>query len=521
MARKSILKFANVLFVILIVCLGLTIGVGESYANVAAQTRVGQWDRFEIAVTNSKRYADSYKDVNLTIQYTRPNGSTVDFWGFYDGGQTWKARFMPDQLGTWRYAARFSDGTPGASGKFEVVASDIPGMIHKDETNPIWFGFKGGKHILIRSFHGGPPLFAPDWNAEKRKAFLDWVQQQGYNMLSVAGFIRSKSERLWPLDSAEYRQVEAVLDELSRRKILVYPFHGFFHGGSKVTPADPAEQEQLIKYMLARFGPYWNLIFNVSGAEPNLRNTVTPNDIQRLGSLIDRFDVFDHLLGVHNKDGDDPYRTKEWSSFLTLQHEVINLDRLNAYILWNHTGTKPVYGQETCWTGNILQFDPFEKTGGCTLDRLRQHMWVHMMSAAVFNAGDMNGRSSSGFSGSLELSEKVQARHDLPKMVWDFMESVPFYRMSPQQGLVTAGFCLAEPGEQYLVYLPEGGSVDVRLEGNRKYEVTWINARDTKDRRKAGTITRGQGLTAPAETGDWVLYIKRIGGSSEPVKEDV
>jgi len=106
-------------------------------------------------------------------------------------------------------------------------------------------------------------------------------------------------------------------------------------------------------------------------------------------------------------------------------------------------------------------------------------------------------------------------------MIRDFIESVPFYRMSPQQDLVTAGFCLAQPGEQYLIYLPTGGSVDVRLEGKSKYEVTWINARNTKDRRPGGTISQGQGLSSPAEAGDWVVYIKRMGASTERVKEDL
>lgn len=501
-------------------------GVGRATLLVATAevVRVGQWDRFEQSITNAKSYRDPYNDATLKVTYTRPDGNTIDFWGFYDGGTAWKIRFMPDQLGTWSYTARFSDNTPGASGKFEVVPSDIPGMIHKDETNPIWFGFRGGKHILIRSFHGGPPLFDMAWSADKRKAFLDWAQRQGYNTLSVGRHIRStdgSQPRLWPLDAREYQKLEAVMDDLARRRIIIYPFQGFFPSNDGMAPPDQKDQQLLVKYMLARIGPYWNYIFNVSGAEPNLHNKIKSPDIERLGEMIDRLDVFDHLLGVHNKDGDDPYRASGWSSFLTLQHEVIGLNQLNAYILWNHTGTKPVYAQETCWAGNILQFDPFEKTGGCSPERLRQHMWVHMMSAAAFNAGDMNGRSSSGFSGSLELSEKVQARHDLPKMIWDFMESVPFYRMSPHQDLVTAGFCLAEPGEHYLVYLPAGGSVDVRLESKRNYEAMWINARDTKDRRRVPTITRGGGLAAPSDGGDWVLYLRRVGASSEPVKEDV
>ena len=53
----------------------------------------------------------------------------------------------------------------------------------------------------------------------------------------------------------------------------------------------------------------------------------------------------------------------------------------------------------------------------------------------------------------MDLSDKVQSRHDIVTMVWDFFESIPFYRMSPRQDLVSAGHCLAEPGHRYLVYL--------------------------------------------------------------------
>ena len=84
-----------------------------------AAMQVGVWDRFEAVVPNTHTYADPLRDVTLAVQYTRPNGSVISFWGFYDGGTTWRIRFMPDALGTWKYTASFSDGAPGLSGTFE------------------------------------------------------------------------------------------------------------------------------------------------------------------------------------------------------------------------------------------------------------------------------------------------------------------------------------------------------------------------------------------------------------------
>ncbi len=124
---------------------------------------VGQWDRFEALIENTKRYDDPYRDVTLEAVYTRPDGVTVRFPGFHDGENVWRIRFMPDRLGTWKYKASFSDGSPGVRGRFECVSSKISGMISVDDSNPIWFGFKGGDHVLVRSFHVGDRFFASNW----------------------------------------------------------------------------------------------------------------------------------------------------------------------------------------------------------------------------------------------------------------------------------------------------------------------------------------------------------------------
>ena len=139
------------------------------------------------------------------------------------------------------------------------------------------------------------------------------------------------------------------------------------------------------------------------------------------------------------------------------------------------------------------------------------------MSAVALNFGDQKGTNSSGFSGSMEPADAIQSRHDVVKKVWDFFETIPFYRMNPCQDLVTnkTGYCLAEVGKQYLVYLPSKGSVNVSVASGTTYKVTWINAQNTTDQRAAGTTSNGQGLTSPNEGDDWVLYLVSNGGSVE------
>jgi len=488
---------------------------------VTGTPAVGKWERFEAVVENSKEYADPYTDVRLEVIYTKPDGSTVNFWGFYDGGTMWRIRFMPDQIGEWKYQANFSDGTLGISGAFNCMDSDIPGMLSIDESNPLWFGFKSGGHGLIRSFHVGDGFFATNCSDSKRREFLDWAQAQNYNMLSIASHYLNRNSpgrgqgwntpALWPLDASEYGKLERMLDDLSDRGIMVFPFAGFF-GRSSNLPTDYQDQENYIRYVLARLGSYWNILLNVAGPEPLLRpkdyqNISTEAGINRLGELIESLDVFGHPVSVHNRTGDDPFKDEDWLSYVTLQGpKKTDLSKLSAGLFKNHHPAKPLYAQEALWSGNKNHPD-------YTDTQVRKNAFVIMTSAATLNfadnggpnPGDM-GDSSSGFSGSMELSDRRQARHDIVKKVWDFFETIPFYRMSPRQDLVSAGYCLAEEGSQYLVYLDSGGSVDVEV-GDGEYRIRWINAQDTSDRRDGGIANNGENLAAPDDGDDWLLYL--------------
>ena len=59
---------------------------------------VGEW-AFQSAVS----YLNPFIDVTLDAVFTGPDGRTWQIPGFYDGNQTWRVRFNPNQPGTWRY----------------------------------------------------------------------------------------------------------------------------------------------------------------------------------------------------------------------------------------------------------------------------------------------------------------------------------------------------------------------------------------------------------------------------------
>ena len=311
-------------------------------------------------------------------------------------------------------------------------------------------------------------------------------------------------------NSSEYRKMERILDDLTHRKMMVFPFAGFF-GRKSNFPTDADEQDQYVRYTLARLGAYWNVMFNVAGPEPLLAKNpyLTKTELDRLGQLIQRYDVFGHLLTVHNQTGDDQFMQDEWLSFTTLQGpKTIQLGDLYVGLQRNHHPVRPLYAQETLWSGNKFHPDYSDR-------QLRQNAWVLLMAAAVINFADnggadpsITGDSSSGFSGTLHLADCRQARHALLKQVWDTFETFPFYEFSPHQELASAGYCLAKPGKAYLVYLPEAGSVDVAVEGG-PYQVEWVNAAGLSERQSGGITSDGKGLRSPDGGEDWLVYLSQ------------
>ncbi len=97
-------------------------------------------------------------------------------------------------------------------------------------------------------------------------------------------------------------------------------------------------------------------------------------------------------------------------------------------------------------------------------------------------------------------------------------QRVPFWEMTNANALVgnadndNSRYCLAKPGELYLVYLPEGGTVDLDLKSPAgvAFSLVWFNPRDGSTTGQ-GSITGGSSiqLVAPTTSDDWLALIRR------------
>ncbi len=138
--------------------------------------------------------------------------------------------------------------------------------------------------------------------------------------------------------------------------------------------------------------------------------------------------------------------------------------------LWGHGGTAPWVWKSLCRGYNVLLMDPWEPHRG-------------KPSAEVVWAGpapgnptrDLNSRDDPTWEPvrrAMGLARHYAARMDLARAV-------------PADTLASTGYCLADAGRSYLVYLPEGFSVGLDLSGaTGALQVEWMHPTE-------GTVTPG------------------------------
>jgi len=137
-------------------------------AALSPSVDVGLYRTFETAVRNPKtKVANRFTDVWLNATFTGPTGARTEFFGFYDGGDTWRLRFMPSAVGAWNYAWSFIDGSLAGKGSFACVAAGAsPGVLRPYAANPHWFSYNGDTLVFLKSYYnkaGGSQRQSRSW----------------------------------------------------------------------------------------------------------------------------------------------------------------------------------------------------------------------------------------------------------------------------------------------------------------------------------------------------------------------
>jgi hypothetical protein len=483
--------------------------------------RVGRWDLFELVLTNPREYANPFSDVSLNGDFTSPSGRKWSQFGFYDGEGIWRLRFMPDEEGEWHYQANFSDGSHGVEGRFICERGRSHGPLRVRRDNPLWFEHADGTPFYMRAFH----LWQVDALDEGILGkTLDFLKGQGFN--TVYGPHLGPERLPWERKSDEeldfsrfnlrvWRDLDRVLEMMAARGMVLIPFNIF--GGTNGMPKIPTrEQEELfLRYWVARWGGFWNATFQpTSEWEEGFRES----EILRIGQRLRELDGGRHLISVHSwRDSTDAVRWAGWYDYITVQDKLCDWN-VGKYMWLIDLGRfkKPILAQESLWEGNGYQGE-----AGLDIDNLRKAAWTIALSGGQINYDDSvpSPRRVLGFGERGVKTFDVYGAEMEPqglfyphlKVLGEFFESIPFWKMVPQPKLSNTGLCLAQVGEEYVVYAPYGGTVVLDLtDANVSFEARWLNPRNGEFGEPIEVAGGGKRKFPSPDENDWVLHVKRI-----------
>lgn len=520
--------------------------------------------RFGIVERSSQHvgaYGNPYAELSATAQLVEPDGETIRTLPlFWDGGTTWRFRFSPDVTGTWQWSIHSADrGLDGQSGTFKVVPSDRQGSIrpmadyghHFERQDGARFWFLGD---TAWSLYTDSALQKHD--RAQAEHYVDVRASQGFNvvhsmLLQEDGWINCGGA---PFDDLATERVNpAYWQEVDRR--LAYLNGAGIVGGLVLAWGrkrwdgtepfawdrfpDMAAKVRYARYVVARYSAY-DVYFVVAG-EWNASGRDGGNDRVRqqyikIGDALQAADPHGHMIGIHpgthmNHFVREFHDAARWMSFGDYQQ---NYTHLHAEVVASRRFGKPAVNSEYAYyLRDADQDGVVDKPNSQSVEITRHATWDIVMGGSYvvsgFGSTYMGGARNLGpFDVDAPQNDgwEVQIQH-----VSALFRSIAWWRLQPRDDLVSADlarseereiygrpappattyWCLAEPGEQYVVYVR---GVDAKVDLSLGAPAATYTVRQFDPR--CGTfedlgVRRGiSALTyRPPDTQDWVVLLQR------------
>ncbi len=536
--------------------LTLTVQVGPVLA-----ADVPRWGRFEASFESAAAYKNPAQEASLSVVFTPPKGAPVRVYGFWDGGQTWRVRFAPNQEGQWSYVTACSDtanaGLQGKAGSFTCVAPT--GQSRFQAHGPIKVSDEG---FSFQHDDGQPFFFLADtaWNgallsddaewalylkerARQKFSAVQWVATQwraapgGDRNKQLAFSGREKIE----INPAFFQRLDAKADAVNQAGLLNVPVLLWAIGyGSNpsINPGWSLPEDQAIllaRYMVARWqahqvlwilpgdghyfgaeGEKWKRIGRaVFGDIPHAPVSLHPQG-RHWNAFEFKSEPWLNVIGYQSGhgDGDDHLR---WLTDGPMTRD------------WTNTPHRPFINLEPPYEGHTA----YQSKKPIAADLTRRTLYWSLLNAPTAGVS-YGGHGVWGWDdGTREPTDHPGA--GVP-MAWQkaltlpvaeqmtnlyaFFTSFDFWRLQPLPSAIANN-----PGNQSprryiaaarsvkkdltLVYVPEERTVEVMLDAlPPSPEVRWWNPRTGEKSPAVAVVTEKTcQFPTPAE-GDWILVMQ-------------
>jgi hypothetical protein len=512
---------------------------------------------FEATFEDREQAENPIQIAPLEVEYLSPSGKSHRQQGYWDGGNSWRVRFSPDEVGTWHCRCRcerFTSFTLNASGsQFNCVpysgenplyrhgplkvSANRRFLTHADDTPFFWLGDTAWNGALLSS-------------EEEWESYLDDRQSKGFSVvqfvvthwMAAAGNTEGRQafygREIIFIDPVFHQRLDARIQAVNRRGMvaaLVLAWAATWNPwGLDLNPGTSLPEDQilqLIQYQSARWGAF-QVVWILAG------------DADYRGSAAEQWKRIaratwgthtSRLATMHPGGGiwvGEEFRAESWFSFVGYQSGHSSSPQDLFWMLegppskeWGTPPAMPVINLEPNYeahhdfhTGKLFDDRAVRRAAywsllvappaGVTYGAHGIWSWER---APVIPMNHLNTACARPWFEAIHLPGSMDMRH-----LATLLAELSWWELEPGRALLSSevlqrplaefvALAVARARDWALAYLPVGGSVTLRLDQlNKPGQFRWYDPRSGNWSSSVGI--EGDRFSAP-DRQDWVLWI--------------
>ncbi len=455
---------------------------------------------FEVRLTATRLYHVPFVEAQVTGIFTSPTGKELRLAGFWDGGQTWRVRFAPNEAGVWKFRTESSDPDLITAGRFNATPSTRRGFVRVSKARPYQFEHGDGAPFLLMGDTNWDGMSAGVGFETRFKSYINLRRSQffnAYHTIVVNNRYDYQSNEggmpyaMFDPETRDYNHLNPEYFKWVDKRVAYADSMGmvsilFFTWAHEIRKMSEADYRRLTLYIVSRYAAY-NVFWILAGDYQAYFHE--PQLYRQVGNAVAAADPFDHPISIHPADD---YVNREFANEAWLSYVMHQLREAGEFladsIRFDRIYNKPVVNGEYGYHvpesvhphHGIRNDDAYVRTGA----------WSIFSAGGFFVAGfgrtffDPDGHygvdpgyGHPPLSWNLNFAPDLEAARQYGVLFRFFQDRVNWTELLPHQELVfdDQTELFAKLDVEYVAYHARGGRMRLKLPVAKPFSLSWFN----------------------------------------------